>query len=346
MKNDDGPRSEILEEQNNGNHSLYVTALVAERSIDCLIDSEATHNIIHPVQYSRLKAARTRPLLKVAKSLRVADGGIIESPGVVHLMIQIDHQELEVPFVIADIKAPVLLGMTFLRENRAVLDLTREILKLGDHEHKCHTSPQGGAVFRVTVAEDVVVPALSEIILPARVDIPQQEEVALLEGSEEFMEKYNLMVAQGVVSTKEKLTPVRIANLSYQPKALHRGNIIGTAELLEEDVIIDYDEASIQMVTESSDTARQSEEISSRDIPEHIMPIWNSCKDNLTDSQRRKVKKFLIKNSDVFSKSKSDLGRTKLFRHRINTGNHPPIKIRPRRMPPAKRKEGQAERNH
>ena len=41
---------------------------------------------------------------------------------------------------------------------------------------------------------------------------------------------------------------------------------------------------------------------------------------------------------DIFAKSKSDLGRTSLFKHEINTGNRPPIKQRPRRVPFAKQK--------
>ena len=46
---------------------------------------------------------------------------------------------------------------------------------------------------------------------------------------------------------------------------------------------------------------------------------------------------------DIFAKSKSDLGRTSLFKHEINTGNTPPIKQRPRRVPLAKQTVERAE---
>jgi hypothetical protein len=39
----------------------------------------------------------------------------------------------------------------------------------------------------------------------------------------------------------------------------------------------------------------------------------------------------------VFSKSSLDIGYTELIQHGINTGNAPPIKLKPDRIPLAKR---------
>lgn len=38
--------------------------------------------------------------------------------------------------------------------------------------------------------------------------------------------------------------------------------------------------------------------------------------------------------ADIFANSKSDLGRTNLVKHRIYTGEAPPIRQAPRRVPP------------
>jgi hypothetical protein len=46
----------------------------------------------------------------------------------------------------------------------------------------------------------------------------------------------------------------------------------------------------------------------------------------LSESDSRKLKEFLSKFQDVFSKSSSDIGYTELIQHGINTGNAPPIK--------------------
>ena len=43
------------------------------------------------------------------------------------------------------------------------------------------------------------------------------------------------------------------------------------------------------------------------------------------------------KYSDIFAVNKTDRGRTDLVQHRINTGNHPPFKQRPRHLPISQR---------
>ncbi|GFS86536.1 retrovirus-related Pol polyprotein from transposon 412 [Trichonephila clavipes] len=43
----------------------------------------------------------------------------------------------------------------------------------------------------------------------------------------------------------------------------------------------------------------------------------------------------------LFSKTSEDFGRTRLTKHRIDTGDHPPIKQHPRRLPFAKQEEVQ-----
>ena len=60
-----------------------------------------------------------------------------------------------------------------------------------------------------------------------------------------------------------------------------------------------------------------------------------SLPDSLTDQQRQMAIDLIKRNADVFSKSKFDLGRTKLIQHQIDTGSHRPIKEPLRRHPKA-----------
>ena len=40
-----------------------------------------------------------------------------------------------------------------------------------------------------------------------------------------------------------------------------------------------------------------------------------------------------MKHKDVFAKNKTDLGRTDIVKHKINTGTAAPVKQHPRRLP-------------
>ncbi|GBO02629.1 hypothetical protein AVEN_37972-1 [Araneus ventricosus] len=59
------------------------------------------------------------------------------------------------------------------------------------------------------------------------------------------------------------------------------------------------------------------------------------------EEQRTAVKELLQEFQNLFSTSDSDVGRCNMTQHRINTGNHPPIKQYPRRFPLAKKEEAE-----
>ena len=60
--------------------------------------------------------------------------------------------------------------------------------------------------------------------------------------------------------------------------------------------------------------------------------------DYLSDEQQVELRNVLSKYSDVFAKSDSDLGRTDVLEHAIDTQGHAPIFQRPYRVPETQRK--------
>lgn len=57
---------------------------------------------------------------------------------------------------------------------------------------------------------------------------------------------------------------------------------------------------------------------------------------NLNSDQREIVRQILNENQNIFSKNSSDIGRTSLVIHKIDTQGATPIKQRPMRVPLAK----------
>jgi hypothetical protein len=68
-------------------------------------------------------------------------------------------------------------------------------------------------------------------------------------------------------------------------------------------------------------------------LPNHLKPVMDECKSNLSLDEQNQVEQLLFKYQHIFSKSKSDLGNTDLIKHKINTGLAPPIKQQYRRLP-------------
>ncbi|GFT03115.1 retrovirus-related Pol polyprotein from transposon 297 [Nephila pilipes] len=69
----------------------------------------------------------------------------------------------------------------------------------------------------------------------------------------------------------------------------------------------------------------------------HMTELLQSAE--LDDKQRSAAGKLLLEFEELFSRKLDDVGRTKMMRHRIDTGNNLPIKQHPRRQPFAKQEE-------
>ena len=69
-------------------------------------------------------------------------------------------------------------------------------------------------------------------------------------------------------------------------------------------------------------------------VPSHLQALYEASIKELPINQHAKVAKLLIEYADIFSSGDGDLGRTGAVKHRIETRNAPPIRQRPRRMPP------------
>ncbi|CAG2240186.1 unnamed protein product [Mytilus edulis] len=89
-------------------------------------------------------------------------------------------------------------------------------------------------------------------------------------------------------------------------------------------------------IQETVDVHPNSEMIVSGESDEPIfrgLAVFESSQANLDKDQKEKFRDLLIEYSDIFSKSSEDIGLTDLVEHTINTGNHPPVRQRPRRIP-------------
>ena len=68
-------------------------------------------------------------------------------------------------------------------------------------------------------------------------------------------------------------------------------------------------------------------------IPPHLRHLYQESVTELNTEEAHSLAEFLVRNADVFAESASDLGRTSLVQHVIDTGEALPIKQPPRRVP-------------
>ena len=105
---------------------------------------------------------------------------------------------------------------------------------------------------------------------------------------------------------------------------INSGTVIGRV-----DEIIDTNISSSNLQAEQNVKNRQNNEM----LPEHLKELYLSSSKDLKPNEKQQLHDLLVKHEGVFAKSSSDLGRTKVAKHKIYTGNSVPIKQRPRRPP-------------
>ena len=313
--------------------SLFITAWIDNKPIECLVGSGASVSVINYDDYVDRKSALTKPISKCRRSICVANGEKMEAPGVAHLPVEICDEKFEVPFVIADIAVPIILGMVFIRKHKGIIDSTNNELILEGVHYQCHGAEIKSHVFKVTLAEDIEIPANSEMIVPARMDAIESES-AVIECNGRLPEEYGILVARVVVDTSTEIIPIRTANLGDKPQILHKGTVIASGQPVEKDTTLHSLVANV-----SSDGETENPD----DLPEYLQDLWSTSKINLNDSQKPLAKDLINRKARKFAKNKSDLGRTAVVRHKISISQKRPIKIRPGRMPKSKREEGEKE---
>ena len=61
------------------------------------------------------------------------------------------------------------------------------------------------------------------------------------------------------------------------------------------------------------------------DLPEYLKPLMEGVSEDLTLHQREVLAAAIYKHRDVFSSSPTDMGRTGLVKHTIDTGDQRPV---------------------
>ena len=178
-----------------------------------------------------------------------------------------------------------------MKKNKCDLIISRSCLKVKGQEIPCYMSNGSQPVCcRVALVETVKIPPESEVIVSGKpLDNLDRGRIGLVEPSRKFVENTGLLVAKVLVDPKKGNIPLRLANLSKEPVAVHRGTV--TAVLQAVDSVDSESVNATQTVEGSQDDAGR---------PEHLQSLFECSSKNLDDSQKDRLEQFLIKHQDIF----------------------------------------------
>ena len=133
-----------------------------------------------------------------------------------------------------------------------------------------------------------------------------------------------ILVGRAVVDLRNGTIPIRILNLSKGQRKVCKGTELALCEPV----------SSVQHVQKQAYTCKHP-----TTLPTHLTALYEKSIESLDKFQKEEVKRLLTEYADVFSRDSTDLGKTDVVQHQINTGTATPIRQPPRRLPLVQREE-------
>ena len=226
----------------------------------------------------------------------------------------------------------VILGLNFLASNHCVLDFKRRCMWLGEGAVQFRKEaidtivPSTPRALRVRVRTHVTVDPMTEAVIHCKPVGEKFDSIGVIEAGP--LRKTGLVVGRSVIDPCARSVRVLVTNVTNDPVRLKAGTSVGVCE-------------PVQLVAEADAVlgGQEKSRTGIESLPGHLTQLLNDSSRGLTLSQRQKVENLLMEYHDVFSSNDSDLGRTPLAEHRIDTGDSRPVKVPPRRIPIHKRAE-------
>ena len=238
------------------------------------------------------------------------------------------HSSAQKVYVADELAEPCILGLDYLVANQGVIDMSTRQLKLnGLMVPLTMGSPNDctqATAFRVRVRDAVTLEPGTEAIVPCEAVGKVFDSPGVVEAGSVL--PFGVMVGRTMVKANGSSFRVLMANLSEDAVKMEAGLDIGACEPAE--------------VMNSTNTNPGVEDREHTDhLPYHMRDLMERAGAKLSDKEKEQVRGLLLEYSDVFSSSDSDLGRTSLAEHHIDTGDHRPVKLPLRRIPVSKREE-------
>ncbi|GBM95875.1 Retrovirus-related Pol polyprotein from transposon 412 [Araneus ventricosus] len=299
-----------------GRNGLYLEGSICGISCLMLVDTGANVTLVRTDLVQKLKEnfIYTAPNI----SLKTATGEKAEIRGKLDAAIECVCRKFQHRIYVADITDPYILGLDFLQKFNFTVDLEKNEIRTGGEEIPLFSaSAEHSKLCSVLAKEKTIKPTRSECLIQGVPEVSGKFRYAVTDFPSQVSQK-GVLVAATLVDLKREAIPVRVLNLDNKPKTVDKGAVIATCE-----PVVDI----VARPQEFSESLR--------------LPLILENLEGLNEEQRTAVKELLQEFQNLFSTNDSDVGRCNMTQHRINTGNHPPIKQYPRCLPLAKKEEAE-----
>ncbi|MHB1865757.1 MAG: reverse transcriptase/ribonuclease H family protein, partial [Candidatus Saccharimonadales bacterium] len=202
--------------------------------------------------------------------------------------------------------------------------------------------------FAITLMEDQVIPELSEVVVQGQIrcrnGLPNLPACGMVTAAPPSANDIGVLVARSLVQVAhDKTVSLKVCNPVAAPVPLSKGCHLAEFALIDpEDVIETLHTSSSVMSLQPSphdvtvNVTEQDQNVSNSVEPDPAAIEWIKNMtfqgSQLLPTQQEELRRLLFKNVDVLSTSTEYMRAVNIVKHKINTGEHAPIKLRPYRV--------------
>ena len=196
--------------------------------------------------------------------LKTATGDTANVAGKLWLGIKIGGTEVTHETLVADISGKFILGLDFLMAHDCTVDAGAGSLHIGEEEVPLHkpSARQLVRCYRLTAVENTLISPYSETLVAGRImDDPLGEPWGTVGPSFTAKLPPDVMVGKTLVDAQQYYVPVRVVNLSGQPRTICQGTEVASCEPVE------------SVIHQQHDFTPDSQVIG-YDLPEHLKDLY------------------------------------------------------------------------
>lgn len=238
--------------------------------------------------------------------------------------------------VVEDLTQRCLLGADFLLRFGCVVDIKNKRLTMEDQEPipLIHANDTLDSVCHLLVKETTEIPGRHQFQLPVSLSRTSlstsimskyaENSVYLMEPEEHFINKHGVLVARSLISNgPNSYKVVRVVNPSSSPVKVYKDERVGQIQQFDPQ----------EMCLVETGTQRKMVQSSNLVGKEEVAQKLVTKVEGLSQNEQKQLENFLFEFAGIFATDNSDLGKTSIVQHKVETGTTPPIRLAPTRLP-------------
>lgn len=254
--------------------------------------------------------------------VKVANDEYVDILGNVEVELELGQKKGKVEFGIMNAGRDIIVGTNILYYWKAVIDVHGEVIRFGDGSiHPIYITEK---IQRKNRIDEVNLISEKTMIVPPRSVKYLKLNVGPVGDKRDYIIKSNLFkdrkltIRAGLVTPNSKgVVVIPVVNYNKSAVYIKKSSTVAKIEPVE---VIDQSEL------EKEDRYKE--------IENQIKTMNMSEDTDLTESQIQEIRNLLLSQKDVFARNPKRPERTTRVKHKINTGDHPPIKQRSYRQSP------------